>query len=127
MLARNRTKITVAAWAAIIAIAFNALWPLLAQLKPGAPAPLLVAGAAYEHSSHHPSQGSSGQTDPGPLTPHCAFCSLSAGWFAIGTAHRSDFSLPADVLESRPALSASVSLAFPDYRRANPRAPPVVL
>jgi hypothetical protein len=119
-----------AAWVAIIAVALNALWPLIAQLQPGEAATLMESRAvggvlqdALEHHGHH----DSAPDEPSPLTPHCGFCSLAPGGFSVLVADRFDAApLIIDTEEFRPALPEGRAPAFFSYSPAHPRAPPVL-
>lgn len=68
-----------ASWLAIAAMAFNALWPLLAQARPAAPPALLeictAAGVRLAEGAvgHEPVDGAERH-----LKPHCALCSVGA-------------------------------------------------
>jgi hypothetical protein len=130
----NRVR-NCAAWVAIVAMALNALWPLLAHLQPG-PAPALAqlrTEMAMHHGEHHGHHGAhhggadddSAPAEPSPLTPHCSFCSLAAG-FASLAAHPVSPMVLATGGEFRPALPEIRPLALFRYSPASPRAPPAL-
>jgi hypothetical protein len=65
-------------WLAMLAMALNALWPLLAHARPGDSGLLIeictstgMKWIAADGSEQYPAQKD--------LLPHCAFCSLGAG------------------------------------------------
>ena len=126
--------VTFAAWLAIVAMALNALWPLFAQLGPGAAqAPMesraetaIQHGIAVHPIAGHHAQHDSAPCDPGPLTPHCAFCSLGCAAFAALTAHPLAGVLLVAAEESRPVSIDVRPLALITYPPAQPRAPPVL-
>src|SRR5487761_2753933 len=77
MLLKQSTR-RFGSWLAILAMALNALWPLLAQAKPGDSGLLIeictstgMTWMAAGGAEQHPAQKN--------LLPHCAFCSLGAG------------------------------------------------
>ena len=125
---RHKTAGGFASWVAILAIALNALWPLLAQLQPGDEASMQMEACA-EMGMHHDDAGEhdSAPAQPSPLMPHCAFCSLAAGGFAALVAQRVDVApLIIALKEVRPALPDVQLPTFFGYSPAHPRAPPVL-
>jgi len=116
-----------AAWVAIVAIAFNALWPLIAQLKPGH-ASMQMEDCAEVGMQH----GDIGERDsvpaePSPLMPHCAFCSLAPGGFVVLVTDRFDLvPLTINTKESRPTSPEVRPIASFGFSLAQPRAPPVI-
>ena len=70
------------AWLAVLAMALNALWPLLAAANPGVPEPFGVPVCTPEGLVMVFDAGRQLPNPEGPahrLMPHCAFCSLAAG------------------------------------------------
>ena len=134
----HKTARGISAWVAIIAVALNALWPLMAQLKPGT-ADLLMEGCA-EPGMQHAEPGvlhamlhvaaaeqKSAPALPSPLMPHCAFCTLAAGGFAVMVASPFNAApLFIDAKEFRPSSPEIGLFAFVAYSSAQPRAPPVI-
>ena len=121
-----KTASRMSAWVAILAVALNALWPLIAECKPGAPSSLVEAcdEAGMHHAAGDPD---SAPSDSVPLMPHCAFCSLAAGGFAVLTAKAFDAAfLRVEADEFRPAPVRVWPPAFAGYSPARPRAPPVL-
>ncbi len=133
-----------AAWVAIIAMALNALWPLIAQAKPGEAAPLFESrgeSGVYHgtesaihhgtesaiHHGEHANHGDSAPAEPSPLMPHCGFCSLTGSGFAVLV---SDFVaavvLLIDTEEFRLASPEVRPIAVFSCSIAHPRAPPVL-
>jgi Protein of unknown function (DUF2946) len=82
-------KRKAAAWAAILSMAFNTLWPLCALANPGPQDPVgaevcTAHGmvAVFDGDLQLPGPGGAAQR----LTPHCAFCSLGAAHALLDTA-----------------------------------------
>ncbi len=113
------------AWIAALAMMLNALWPVIAQAKPG-PAPTLQevctsaglqkiavdASAPVDHSSG------------GKASPHCAFCSFGNDQVALPSA-RIVAVVHADVAAQPIPIVRVVPLPEPPSRSsAQPRAPP---
>jgi Protein of unknown function (DUF2946) len=78
-----------AAWAAILSMALQALWPLLAGANPGTPEPFgtevcTAHGllAVYDSEQQLPSPAGPSHR----LLPHCAFCTLGSGHAAVHSA-----------------------------------------
>jgi len=115
-----------AAWVAIVAIALNAFWPLIAQFQPGN-AFMQMEACTEAHMQH----GDMGEHDsapaaPSPLMPHCAFCSLAIGGFVVLVTDRFErVSSTLDTKESRPTSPEVRSLLLFSFSPAQPRAPPV--
>ena len=116
-----------AAWVAILAVALNALWPLVAQLQPGDASMQMEACA--EMGVHHGDAGEhdTAPAEPSPLMPHCAFCSLVVGGFTVLAAEQFDTSfLILQTKEVRQALPEVRLLPFVRFSPAQPRAPPAL-
>ncbi len=118
---RNRCS----TWIAIFAMALNAVWPLLAQARPG-PAPTLheVCTASGLQIISVAAEVPGEPASAAKASPHCAFCSLGTDQLAV---------LPAP--QSGTARFALARDPFPDCRAipvpesgpsspALPRAPP---
>jgi hypothetical protein len=72
----SRSRIRTAAWLAALAIALNALWPLVAQAKPHA-AGELVAVCTVEGTTHYielPAGKAPLDEQSAKHQDHCAFC-----------------------------------------------------
>lgn len=112
-------------WLAILAMALNALWPLLAQAKPG-DSGLLIEICTSTGMKGFPADGGENYPAPKNLVPHCAFCSLGAGRAPLPSSPAivpARVSSVVAVIERREsALVLSQSFFFP----ALPRAPPVL-
>ncbi|MBI4290943.1 MAG: DUF2946 domain-containing protein [Betaproteobacteria bacterium] len=116
-----------AAWLAIFAMALNALWPLIAQAKPGEAAPLFESRTESAlHHGEHGNHGDSAPSEPSPLTPYCGFCSLTGGAFAtlVGDPPANVVSIDAE--EFGTSLPEVRPVAVFTYPAAYPRAPPVL-
>jgi len=126
---RHKAVRSIAVWVAITAVALNALWPLIAQIKPGM-ADMQMQGC-IEPGMHHEHVAAGEQhaapAEPSPLMPHCAFCTLAAGGFTALVADRFDAApLIIDTTEFRPTSPEVRPIAFFSYSPAHPRAPPVI-
>ena len=116
-----------AAWVAIVAIALNAFWPLIAQLQPGN-AFMQMEASTDAHMQHgNMGEHDSAPSESSPLMPHCGFCSLAIGGFVVLVTDRFDpIPLTLDTNESRPASPEVRPLALFSFSLAQPRAPPVL-
>ena len=125
-----------AAWVAIMAVVLNALWPLIAQVKPGM-APMQMAQMGQmaqmadcpEGGMHHSDEdgGGTAPAEKSPLMPQCGFCSLAVGGFTALVADRIITTvLLIETKEIRPALPEERPLASFTYSPAHPRGPPVL-
>jgi len=116
-----------AASVAIVAIALNAFWPLIAQLQPGN-ASMQMEACAEAHMQHGDmGEHDSAPAEPSPLMPHCGFCSLAIGGFVVLVTDRFDpVPFTIDTKESRPTSPEVRPLAFFSFSLAQPRAPPVL-
>jgi hypothetical protein len=124
----HKARGSIAAWVAIVVVALNALWPLIAQFKPDAMAAMQMEACA-EAGMHHAAEDgqNSAPSEPSPLMPQCAFCTLAAGGFAVLVADNFDAApLIIDTMEFRPASPEVRPLAVFSYPPAHPRAPPVI-
>jgi hypothetical protein len=114
-----------AAWLAILAMAFNALWPLAANAKP--------SGAFDPSTEICTSSGvktfAGGKVLPQPAEsahlPDCSFCTLGADELALPAAAVST-ALHVPQAADFQAAAAALPPAEPfGYSPAHPRAPPV--
>jgi Protein of unknown function (DUF2946) len=94
-------KREAAAWAAILSIALNSLWPLIATVSPAPTDPTgtvvcTAHGMVAVFDADLQLPGPAGPTHR--LTPHCAFCSLGAAHAALASASAFGLAmeLPAD-------------------------------
>ena len=124
MLLKQSTR-RFGSWLAILAMALNALWPLLAQAKPG-DSGLLIEICTATGMTWVAADGDGQQPAQKNLLPHCAFCSLGAGRAplpsspAIAPMPVSSVVAVIERRESAPVVSQ------PFFSPALPRAPPVL-
>ena len=119
---RSPRKLT--AWIAILAMALNALWPLVAQARPAQKPDLhelcTAAGIQYVAVAGEVPAGQKS----GTAMPHCAFCSLGADRVAIAPLVQIGVAHDRDVREAVPhGLDAPLPESF-SRSSAQPRAPP---
>jgi hypothetical protein len=119
----TRTSRTFARWLALLAMALNALWPVIANAKPG------YADLAKEVCSvtRHAIAGTGNPSDAPQarhLTPHCAFCTTGNDNSAIPVRGSVPTVDATTAEESRPNIDASCAPAPLGYTPAHPRAPP---
>jgi hypothetical protein len=112
------------AWLAMLLMALNALWPLLAAAQPADSVMMEVCTAQGRQliaGERSPSQNGSGAKDP---VSHCTLC---AGSDKPVLADVAPDSIPVTILDSSPG-EAWPPIAPQGYRRspAHPRAPPVL-
>jgi hypothetical protein len=121
----SRATIRLAAWVAVVAVALNALWPLIAQLNPATAATHLADCAELGLHPHQHEETAGAPADPSPLTPNCSFCTLAAGGFTVLVAARIDV-VPLLVGTHAPprAEAQTQRPSFFAYSLAHPRAPP---
>ena len=114
---------SLAAWFAIVAMALNALWPLLANAGPVEfSVPVCTAGGSMLTSP-----GSGLPVSPAELkAPHCPFCGSAGGATAALVVAPSAVIMIAAVHERPAAHSLAPSSSF-DFLHAPPRGPPVSL
>ena len=122
---RRLRTIRIAAWLAIVAMALDVLWPLLAHARPGTPADLLTISCSTDGASRVPAPRGAPAGPQDPLGPHCVFCAAGAGKAALSAN-------PAaiDVGEIRGATVAgspdSVPRRVARFEDSRPRAPPAL-
>lgn len=119
----TKTTRRIATWLAMAAVALNALWPLIANAKPG------YADFAQEICSvvmrddagrYSPSDAPTAKH----LAKHCAFCSAGGNTNVIPAYTAVPAVIQTEAEESRPDFAASCTPAAPDHHPAQPRAPP---
>jgi Protein of unknown function (DUF2946) len=118
----SRTSRSFPAWIAILAMALNALWPLIAQAKPVQAAALheICTAEGLQVVPAAPEDRSSGTK----LSPHCAFCSLGADRIAIAPLVQIGVAHDRGTREGAPvSLDAPQPESF-SRSTAQPRAPP---
>ena len=115
-----------AAWVGVMAVVLNALWPLIAQLKPDIAA--MQVEDCIESDVHHAEAADdrSAPDQPSTIMPRCAFCTLVAGGFTALIAYDVIIVGSIDTEESRLTLAEVRPIAFFSYSLAQPRAPPVL-
>jgi hypothetical protein len=112
----------IAAWVALVSIAFNALWPVIANARPSAPAlPSEICGAT---GLKHTDDGTGDAPDHGVRTTHCTLCHFNPERNAaipnathVLLSPMAALAQPAAHFESRRPHAAF-------HRAAPPRAPP---
>ena len=121
----SRMSRRVSAWIAILAMTLNALWPVIAQAKPGLAATLQeVCTSAGLQKLAVDAQLPAGHSSGTQASPHCAFCSFGADRIAIPSQELASFAQPSDVRHVVPSYRDAPSKAFPSQSSAQPRAPP---
>jgi len=121
----NRSSRRFGTWLAMLAMALNVLWPLLAHAKPQGDSPVIeiCTSAGMKWAA---ADGSGQQPAKKNLSPHCEFCSLSADRAPLPSAAAI---APVEVSIAIAAVAAGESapvVARPCFSPALPRAPPVL-
>ncbi len=120
-----RQRSPVAVYLAVLAIALQALWPLLAQAKPRNA--VLVPVCTVQGVTHYielPSSGTPAEERAASQHDHCSFCSFGGERAAL-----SPFLQPAvstRLEEAQPPHVAVGELRSERPSHARPRAPPAV-
>jgi hypothetical protein len=120
-----RRRSPIAVYLAVLAIALQALWPLLAQAKPKNA--LLVPVCTVQGVTHYielPSSGTPAEERAASQHDHCSFCSFGGERAAL-----SPFLQPAisaRLEEAQPPPVAVRELRSERPSDARPRAPPAV-
>ncbi len=126
---RHKPRFSLAAWVAITAVVLNALWPLVAELKP-APSGAGMVAMQMENcpdaGMHHAGDDGSAPDEPSPLMPQCGLCTLAAGGFTVLVAASVTVAVSLHIEEYRPDLPEGRPLELFSYSPAQPRAPPVL-
>jgi hypothetical protein len=120
---RHRSPIAV--YLAVLAIALQALWPLLAQAKPKNV--LLVPVCTIQGVTHYIELSSSGtpvEEHAASQHDHCSFCSFGGERAALSPCLQPVVSTGLD--EARPAHVAPREFKSEKSFSARPRAPPAV-
>jgi hypothetical protein len=115
----------VAAYLAILAIALQALWPLLAQAKPKNA--VLVPVCTVQGVTHYielPSNGTPVEQHAASQHDHCSFCSFGGERAALASFLPPVLSARIDETAPRHVAVSEVRSAKP--YSARPRAPPAV-
>jgi hypothetical protein len=115
----------IAAWVAILAIALNALWPLIAQAKPRSVT--LVPVCTVQGVTHYlelPAGNSPLEQKSSAQHEHCSYCSFGAERVALSPLLQSIVAI--EIQETQPVhfedrFSRSEKASF-----ARPRAPPAI-
>jgi hypothetical protein len=115
----------ISAWVAILAMTLNALWPVIAQAKPG-PSPTLqeVCTSAGLQKIVVDGAQPAGHSSDGKASPHCAFCSLGTDQLAILPAVQVGIAQVLEVRDSLPVHSEAPLQEPSVLLPAQPRAPP---
>lgn len=123
----TRRRRRIALFLASVAIGLQALWPLLAQAKPGSAT--LVPVCTVEGVTHYielPAANTPLEERSSSSHEHCAFCMLAADRISCPSAAESWLLVAADissvVLVSLPAPRMQLLARSP----GRPRAPPVI-
>ena len=123
----TKAKGKCAAWAAMLGIALNVLWPLLAALGPGVPDPAIgeVCTADGLVAVYEGGPQRAVPRDPARrLTPHCALCNLASDHAAPQSAGLRDLTVEA-ARPLRPAgrpIAVIVRSSFVPYGVRSPPA-----
>lgn len=122
----NARSSKLVSWVAIIAVAFQVFWPLMANAQPGKQAWVEICSVQGVQKVAIDLDGgdSSPKPDAGHLKPHCALCSFSADRLAVPV-FQFVFLLPPDGPTYGPPPKAThLALPSAEYLSARPRAPP---
>jgi hypothetical protein len=120
-----RHRRPVAAYLAVLAIALQALWPLLAQAKPKSA--VLVPVCTVQGVTHYielPSNGTPVEEHAASQHDHCSFCSFGGERAALSPFLQPVISTGLE--EARPPQVAVSKLRSEKSFSARPRAPPAV-
>ena len=113
-------------WLAILAIALQGLWPLIAQAKPAAPS-LLLPLCSVDGVAHYielaPSEAPLDERSA-VHHEHCQLCVFGSDRVAALPAASIPVLVVETALEDAPLRSFVVSPETPSYLPAQPRAPP---
>ena len=122
----NPVRRTSAAWIAIVAIALQALWPLIAQAKPAVPGmrvAVCTAGGVTHYIELEPGE-SPLERRSAAHHEHCKLCVFGGERVVVlppPVVHALVIPVASTDVTHAPALASPESLS---YRRAQPRAPP---
>ena len=118
-------KHRIARWLAIVGMALNALWPLLASAGPQELTTIICSA----HGMQQVSLSDSGPLPSAPernLLPHCAFCSSVGTSAAVLPGTALAFAAPA-LSQVRPIAVGLLLASSSDYTFPVPRGPPSLL
>ena len=119
----RRAVLRFASWLAIVAMALNALWPLVANARPASSGPGVEVCAAGG-VQRTPIESGGTQAPELALSPHCAFCAFGADR-AAAPSLQATLSVPAaGTLDARSPAATAVCVECFSYFSAPPRAPP---
>jgi hypothetical protein len=121
----TRRQNRLAAWIAVLAMALNALWPLIAQAKPRSVA--LVPVCTVQGVTHYielPGGNSPLDQKSSAQHEHCSYCSF--GGERVALLPFLQFELSTSTKESRAAHVDACELRNEESSSARPRAPPAV-
>ena len=120
-----RRRNPVAVYLAVLAIALQALWPLLAQARPKNA--VLVPVCTVQGVTHYielPSSGTPVEEHAASQHDHCSFCTFGGERAALSGFLQSIITPPAEGAE--PPQVAARELRSESPSAARPRAPPAV-
>jgi hypothetical protein len=115
----------IATWLAVLAMALNALWPLIAQAKPSSV--ILVPVCTVQGVTHYielPGGHSPLEQKSSAQHEHCSYCSFGGERAALPPLLRSIISTT--VAEAPPSHVDATELRSERSSNARPRAPPAV-
>jgi hypothetical protein len=121
----GRLRYRTAAWLAVVAMALQALWPLLAQAKPSSS--VLVPVCTVQGVTHYielPSGKTPAEEQAAAHHEHCAFCSFGAERVALSPFLQSI--IATGIGEAQPLHVDACELRSEKSPSARPRAPPAV-
>ena len=118
-----RYRRSVAAWLALSGMTLNALWPVLGNARPAAPAlPSEICSATgLKHAGGEPA----GAPEKGPHPSHCTLCPFNAAQSAAIPATAAESLVRACAEDPRSVFSDTLRLGSPLDRTASTRAPPL--
>jgi hypothetical protein len=120
-----RSRRPIAVYLAVLAMALNALWPLLAQAKPRSVT--LVPVCTVQGVTHYielPGGNSPLEQKSSAQHEHCSYCSFGGERVALPPLLQ--FAAAIEIEESQPAQVEDRSFASEQSSFARPRAPPSV-
>ena len=118
-------KHRIALWLAIVGMALNALWPLLASAGPQALTTIICSA----HGMQQVTLSDSGPLPSAPeknLLPHCAFCTCTGASAAVLPGTPLVFTVP-DLTEARPVPDRALPASSSHFVFPVPRGPPSLL
>jgi hypothetical protein len=115
----------IAMWLAVLAMALNALWPLIAQAKPRSVT--LVPVCAVQGETHYielPGGHSPLEQKSSAQHQHCSYCSFGGERVALPPLFQSIAAL--EIQETKPVHVEDRYSRSEELCKARPRAPPAV-